>query len=579
MKELTATDTNKTVVNETSTFGSDEQPKQVPNPNYGKNAFDSAGYQAAAYNDAPVLDARAQQFMIGGAMVGTLATVNDTVLKAIHAGNRKQAKRDCKIVQNGFVRGGSLVVGVIVGAVSFGAATAVSVGASIAVAAALPILEGYLKDMIAGDVVTAATSGVDTGNALFAGTSAIFGQAAQARGMQPASAEQMKSYTVATQSTRDQYIADETEAAKDSPFDVTNQYSFLGSFSRKLLPVASKVSTTSSLPSFFSSLSSLASTSLLPSAFAKGVFNEDRFRQCNDSGYNALGIDADIMCNPRYVLSPAELAMDTDANYAWMQKYVNDDGLPKDPDNLYSQWITQCLERDIPYGDFEGENDDDGSDCLDNFSEEQGGKYPLEELQRFRVFTMDRSIEDGMDEGPQSGETSVGTTATGSITGRIPELAQIVLDNSGDGKAFNIKGGYSEVGPRSSQDKAARATVQLELEDIAAGKLPMSSTYSCDGGFTPPSPITPNLNLMRFLADVGQNSGLKGIQVNALFGQCHSITSSHYKGAAVDFGCNFAATADTEIIKKMDAIGKKYGVARNWENCANDQHWHYGVIN
>ncbi len=418
--KLTETDTRKTIVDETSTVNGDNVT-QVANPDYGKNAYDSAGYHTAAYNDAPTLSARSQQFMVGGAMVGTLAGVNNFVLKALAGpnGTRADAKGRCKIVQNGFVRGAGLVVGGFAAIFTGGLSAVAGVAASAGFAFALPILEGYLKDMIAGDAISAATSGVDAGNAIFSGTSVILGNTAMSRGMQPATKDTLSAYQAAIAPTMNQYIADETEAARKTPFDVANQYSFLGSLGRKLLPTTMAVSSsTASLSTILSSTGSLVTSALFPSAKAATSFNADRYSKCNDGAYKDMGIDADVFCNVRYALTPTELSMDTDETYQWMYDngYVNEDGNPKSTDNNYSKWLTECTERQYGWGDSAEEDNDTGADCMDKNA--ATGTFTLTELQHFRVFTFDRGIEQGMDDGPQTGASSA-ASATVTQTGDV----------------------------------------------------------------------------------------------------------------------------------------------------------------
>lgn len=411
-EKLAATDNRKKVVDETSTVEGDT-PKEVDNPYYGKNAFDSAGVKAAFYNDAPSLTARDQQFMVGGSMVGKLSDINNFVINAL-GGSPEAARQKCGIVQNPVVRGVSLVIGGFAAISSGGISAAANIAASAGFIFAIPILTGYLKDMIAGDVVGAATEGPDAGNAIFSGTSVILGQMAMVRGLQPASKASLRSYKTAVAPEVNQYIADETEAAKNTPFDVTNQYSFLGNLARKLLPTSMAVSSsTGSISQSILSIGSLVSSALIPHAKAADTFNEDRYSKCNDDDYNRIGIDADVMCNIRYSLTPTELAMETDDVYAWMyeQGYVGEDGNPPS-ESRYAEWLKECTQRTAPFGTPQTEEGDDtGSSCLDK--NVKGGHYTLTELQHFRVFTIDRSIEQGMDDGP---ETDSASSSSGSGT-------------------------------------------------------------------------------------------------------------------------------------------------------------------
>ena len=390
--KLTAIDTEATEVNETSK----KSDEKVANPYYGKSALDSEGAKAAFYNEAPNLTARAQQFMVGGAMVGTLSKVNDTILKVLHT-DREGARKKCKTVQNGFVRFGSFIIGGALAIGSAGWSTAASITGSIAVSMALPILVSYLKDMVAGKTVDSNTEGVDAGNAIFSGAGKLFGDMGMARGMQPANEKSIAKYKLATAETKSDMIATETENAKSKPFDIMNQYSFTGSLVRNIMPsYRNGVSSLALLPFRIPSLL----TDTIPKAKAVGDFNGERFKKCNDEGYAELGIDADIFCNVRYTMTPEELAMDTDEVYKYMSEdndYVDDDS--GDPKGAYADFVEECVARDGTWGEAsEEESSDYGKNCIDGKS-----KYTATQLRNFRVYTMDHSITEGMDNGPQAG--------------------------------------------------------------------------------------------------------------------------------------------------------------------------------
>jgi endonuclease/exonuclease/phosphatase family metal-dependent hydrolase len=422
--KLTAIDTREFVVNETSK----NKDEQVKNPYFEKSAFDSEGAKAAFYNDAPTLTAQSQQFTVGGGgTLGTLSAINGKITGIL--GGNPAGK--CKLVQNPFVRGGSAIVGVVAGFFSGGATLAWSVGSSLAISLALPILESYLKDMIAGETVSPNTKGVDAGNAIFSGTGALLGSGAQARGMKPANKSDLETYLAKNKQVQDEYIAMGVEDAKSTPFDIMNQYSFAGMFARRMLP--SYLRSSSSTAAFVASPLSMASTaisSITPSAKAVGDFNPERFSKCNDRGYSELGIDADVFCNVRYTMSSKELSMDTEEVYM----YMFESGQIDEDHNVvsgsdYEKFLENCVNRPSGWGDVDpdAENSSTGADCMGDD----------DKLSSFRVYTMDRSIEEGMDNGPtESAQSSV---------------------NSGNGAtlrvaSYNILGKHHTDGPKANSN-------------------------------------------------------------------------------------------------------------------------------
>jgi len=410
---LTKVDTREMIVNENSA----DLDTPVKNPNFGKSGFDSEGARVSFYNEAPDLSAEAQQFLVGGAAVGTLSKINDRVAEMLGGGSRQELNDKCGLVQNPFVRGGSLVIGGIAAVGSFGLFTAVSVGASVAISAAIPLLEGYLKDKVKQDVVDSDTQGVDAVNAIQPGTGALMGEIAMSRGMQPANKATLRTYQAMQSQTHRELAAIGIEDARSTPFDVMNQYSFMGMFARDMLPV---MQTTASASSFFTNgipkLVGSIGTPFTSKVNAASEFNPERFSKCNDSGYKELDIDADIFCNVRYMLTPQELAMIPEDVYQWMadNDQVDADSGETTSGSDYEQFIEECTARTIDgtgagWGDIATEGESDGSNCIDGKSD-----FSNTQLKNFRMYTLYRSVEEGMDNGPDVGEESASTSTNGS---------------------------------------------------------------------------------------------------------------------------------------------------------------------
>ena len=74
-----------------------------------------------------------------------------------------------------------------------------------------------------------------------------------------------------------------------------------------------------------------------------------------------------------------------------------------------------------------------------------------------------------------------------------------------------------------------------------------------------------SLDMLKFLHDL---SKVGAVPINAITDRCHSSLSNHYRGRAVDFACNVN-------ISKANAIAAQHGGAHNFENCANNAHWHF----
>ena len=430
---LTYTDQRKMISDE-KTVQAASNPSDITlderkNPYYGKSAFDSAGYHVGAFNDAPILSSRDMQFAVGGSLMGSFSSVSSAITDRL-GNSRSEIRSTCQTVQSWWARGAGLVAGIVVGAGSFGWGSAALIGASVAVGFALPFLVAALADILAGKVVDSNTKGVDSGNAIFAGTAVLNGEIAKDYGMKPASREDFNNYLASTQGVRQQNIQAERVMAQSTPFDIYNKYSFLGSLSRSIYPTALKakqqpfVAFLSSPLSISSALSGLSTSA---NAASSEEFNQDRFDRCKDEGYDEIGVDADVFCNVRYSLSDKELNMDPLENIDWMidNNYITEEGEPADSDNgnTFKEWVTYCAEREDGWGETsEDEGGNIGENCV-----KDSDPYP-----HFRVFRMDQKIDSSMsgenDQATTSEESSSQSTSS-LVTGEAKDLAKQIIDS------------------------------------------------------------------------------------------------------------------------------------------------------
>lgn len=422
--KLTATDNNKTIKDNTTIKGVDNNGnltyEEKPNPDYGKTAFDARGYKLAAYNNpldaSSPLTAREQQFTAGGGLTGNLSGVLDTITSTLGLGNNKDGRKairgTCGVIQSWWVRSIGLVAGLVSAVGSFGATTALSIGASVAIGFAMPFLQAAMGDMLAGTVASGKTKSVDAGNVGFVGSSHMLGKMAAGRGLKPSNLKTQKDYELVGKEVQDSYVASETYEARKTPFDIKNQYSFLGSIMWKINPtiLKSSASVSGALVSIPSILGT-AVTSILPVANAAEVFNEERFKQCQDQGYFELDINADVFCNVRYIETNKQLAMDPDAAAIYMETngHIEADGAAKS--DAYKKWIKYCTERDDGFGETSSDEPED--------YDAETGKICMEESEQndnFVVFTISKTVQDAMDSDPDSNSSAwYSPTSIGSV--------------------------------------------------------------------------------------------------------------------------------------------------------------------
>jgi hypothetical protein len=539
---ITSIDTNKQVIDENSTWaGSSPQTATATthdNPYYNQNALDSPGYAVAAYNEAPTLTARDLQYTIGGGLVGGLSGVLDAVAKVL--GGRENIQATCHVVQSWWARGAGLIAGIISAAGSFGASAIVSIGASIAIGMAAPLLEAMLADIIAGNVVNGETRGVDAGDAAFAGAAVLMGGMAAARGMKPAKSSEIKSYLAATQDKQNDVIAAEIYDAKKTPFDINNQYSFLGSVVRKVNPALVKSS--SSISGALSAIPSIVIagfSSTIPSVSAATVFNPERYKKCsNDEGYRQLGIDADVFCNVRFIMSDKQLAMEPDDTAAWMEAngHIEADGTPKSEE--YQTWIKACTQRQNGYGETSSD---------DNVTDADTGKLCMnvnDTIDHFAVFTMQNGIQDAMDVGFQSqGSTTLADAAASQqANAALPEqcktmaatdLGQIACQAyKYDNYGYLWGGGHGGT--------AAGFVAKFKAGDYQAGK---DSILDCSG-----------LVRMSIFEATGVDVGGMGTSSYPSYSKFKPISNTEAKAGDI----LWFAHGHTEIVVSNDTAGKKF---------------------
>lgn len=403
------------VVDESKLYdaGTDKNPPMKDNPNMYTTAFDSPGVKAAQYGDVIPLDSSQARFSLAGGFIGTLSKVNSFIAKVVTGGNPdpKAISDKCKYIQNPYVRGTALIAGIFVGIGSFGTFQAFSIAASLGVSMALPYAISMAADIASGDMFKN-LYGRDFGSGSFVGTAAATSTAAQLRGMKPLSAKEAVAYTQSNQEALDQYASTQRYLAKSTPFDIYNQYSFMGSLAASITPSVSNARSSAGMMAF-------SITKLIPQTFgslvrpAKAANTIARFQQCQDPGYISLGIGADIYCNVRYGLSDKELAMDPVENATWMASTGNieaDDETGEPVDNgqpwNYKKFMEECANRTVGYGEDQDENQGDGSNCVSSKNEALN--------QHFRIFTMDRGVQDYMDD-KDTEVTPVGNS-TGSVS-------------------------------------------------------------------------------------------------------------------------------------------------------------------
>lgn len=312
--------------------------KLIDNPNYNSSAMTSPLVQMSGDGKVRTVTTETTQFTSGMSVQDLLGGAGEayTFLQ------QSITKAGCAIVQNWFVRGASLAVGIFAAIGTSGAGLAWSAGVSAVILGAMYAVQVALSNAIQGpDLQSAFDSGsTETiGSALWLGLAYEMGAQASSSGLVPGNTSEIVNYqTTVMDEVNSAYASMEKEDGQNNPFDVTNQYSFLGSAARQVGSVTNYGESPVSILTGIVALATGRTLSSSNSAYATADLTADRFEQCQDTSYSSVGINADAGCNLRYIMLPEDVTRIKQDNSAlkvaqWMENngYVEKDtltGLP-----------------------------------------------------------------------------------------------------------------------------------------------------------------------------------------------------------------------------------------------------------
>ncbi|XP_061182794.1 uncharacterized protein LOC133191114 [Saccostrea echinata] len=95
------------------------------------------------------------------------------------------------------------------------------------------------------------------------------------------------------------------------------------------------------------------------------------------------------------------------------------------------------------------------------------------------------------------------------------------------------------------------------IQDACNGKPSKRSNYTCSEGKSPGGVVCLKPSILRYIYDLGASTKYN-FQVNAIAGACHSTTSKHYLGEAVDLELDKGSTRKAQEKSFMDAC-EAYG--------------------
>lgn len=418
----------------------------------GDTATSSLGYRMAAYNDIGTLSEEDQKYSstTTGAFVGFMSTLVGYVAKGgvtsvvgMNEMCKKFASTVASVIEIAVICGSDLMISLVFAAETFGlsilGATAICLAENAIMLYAMnkatsAALGGAVEQIKKTEVsvIDETTRGSALGNSIFSGSAQILGGKSAGYGMKAGNHSQIKKYLAKTAAVRQQDTDIALYEARNTPFDINNQYSFMGILSNNLgLSSLKNSSTTNNLRNLFSFLPKSFAT-LSNNVSAKDDAKDDLYdNKCQDSSLKSIGVDADAFCNPTYVMSDAELDADIAPVTQYMidKGYINEDTGEAISGTDYQLFMDNCVNRVDPLGETSASISEDnnyewkiGLKCVEDdssssktvaytdtnsttatdydsnlnytvgSSSDLGGK-----MSYFRVYTMDKSINDTID--------------------------------------------------------------------------------------------------------------------------------------------------------------------------------------
>ena len=251
----------------------------------------------------------------------------------------------------------SFGVGCVVSAIANASA---SMGSGIALSAVIQTASSLLAPLLfkvfSRDIIST-LAGEDLGNALLSGANMYMGLNHRSGGGSPTGADGLETFIAAQQ----EVIANEAQYQRETrnPFDVSSQYTFMGSLMTNVIGVAAQ---SSSLLGMMSALSSVVGQSVsVLSPIASAVTMKETIGSVGDCpDLESIGAVGDAFCNP-YIVSDVATVSGDEWDPATVVEKVDDlNGLVRKDDETevpeiaknsnLAKYVVFCANRESPFG-------------------------------------------------------------------------------------------------------------------------------------------------------------------------------------------------------------------------------------
>lgn len=301
---------------------SENEGTSETNPYYKTTASDAEGMKLIFHGQLLNLLTWSRKYMVGGSDALYTADVGIRTIQEKFPGGKAGLKTACKV-------GGSALTCVGPQALLCGAITLAMTAAGPLIAKGIEPLIEYIVSKLADLNIDDDTKGVELGNAFAAGAGLALGRMAQEVGLRPSDVAAMQAYRVATAETNEQIAMMYRDQAKATPFDASNQYSFLGTIAHNIYKEGgTSASIFGNISRMFSiipaSVNVLVRNSSANAAWVmeQNDFNAKQWQECPDPALQEIKVDGSGYCTPGFDMSTPALKMDIDPN----QKFMIDGG-------------------------------------------------------------------------------------------------------------------------------------------------------------------------------------------------------------------------------------------------------------
>ncbi|MDK2899484.1 MAG: hypothetical protein PWQ10_671 [Patescibacteria group bacterium] len=401
----------------------------------GNTATSSNGYRSAAYGESVTLTKEDEKYSLtsSGEVTSLLGSFS-TAIGLSGTVATKAFRTACRgagnvVVDVATTCPNELLAAFATAGETFGVGAGVSalvcIGKMVALDAAIGTAIGTVISTIIPAVVSTELPNVDeniigtaAGDSVSNGVAQVLGSKAATYGLTAGNAKQIEQYQKDVVAIRQEQEDIARYEAKDTPFDISNQYSFLGSIA-KTMNFSALFNT--SLTFHISNL-----LSFIPKAFASIVNSTDvealtkaeLYSKCKNGNLASIGVSGDAFCNPYYFMGTPELNADINATREHMEdkKYISKDTGEaikddKGKDTDYQKYLDNCANRVDPLGETSAAIEDDdyywktGRYCT--ITPESSDLLPAEielakELIYFHTYTMDKAVQDTIDNNKKS---------------------------------------------------------------------------------------------------------------------------------------------------------------------------------